>query len=415
MMKNVYLLLASLVLLAGCKTAKEEPTSYVISGTIEGAADGMIVKLRASDTDAMNAVFSKPIDSTVINEGKFEFEGTFDYAHLVSVSIEKPEDQNKPYTYHPAIPIFMGNETVTLTGTLDSLSTQRALFSEGSYNYDQVKIEGATIHKIYKKYLDGVKDVNARRNKIRQERMAWYGYNPDGTKGEKGTVSEGIALSKKENKISDEKMDFTFNFIKTNASNEIGLNLAYNAASSLSVSQIDELLNLIPEAIKTSPYGIKVVQKANEHKRVAEGANYVDLPFKDIQGNPLKLSDYVGKGKYVLLEFWASWCGPCRADIPHLKEVYELYHPEGFEIISISMDEAHDKWLEAVEEEQMSWLQVSDGKAFKGDLAEIYKIRGIPTCVLVDPNGKIVTRNMRGSEMDRRLIDMYGNKFGEKF
>ena len=89
------------------------------------------------------------------------------------------------------------------------------------------------------------------------------------------------------------------------------------------------------------------MQKLNEHKSVAEGADYVDLAFKDTKDGSMKLSDYVGQGKYVLLEFWASWCGPCRADIPHLKEVYELYNPEGFEIISVSMDKRQRKMVKS--------------------------------------------------------------------
>ena len=101
-----------MVLLIACKAEKEPATTYSISGTIEGVSDGMIVKLRESDTDAMAAIFNKPIDSTVIKNGAFHFKGSLNYARLMCVSIEKIEDQNKPYTYHPAIPVFMGNDQV---------------------------------------------------------------------------------------------------------------------------------------------------------------------------------------------------------------------------------------------------------------------------------------------------------------
>src|SRR5699024_299911 len=138
---------------------------------------------------------------------------------------------------------------------------------------------------------------------------------------------------------------------------------------------------------------------------------FPNLTLKNPEGNTIKLSDYVGKGKYVLLNFWASWCGPCRADIPHLQEVYNLYHPEGFEIISISMDENKDDWLEALDEEQMKWLQISNLKGFEDSVSKLYNFRGIPTDILVGPEGYIITRNMRGSWMDKKLIELYGNKF----
>lgn len=92
-----------------------------------------------------------------------------------------------------------------------------------------------------------------------------------------------------------------------------------------------------------------------------------------------------------------------------------MYHPAGFEVISISMDDSKEKWLKAVDEEKMKWLQVSDLKAFTGELSKLYNFNGIPTCVLVGPDGQIVTRNMRGSWMDKKLIELYGNKFANKF
>jgi hypothetical protein len=98
-----------------------------------------------------------------------------------------------------------------------------------------------------------------------------------------------------------------------------------------------------------------------------------------------------------------------------LKEIYELYHPTGFEIIGISMDSNKGSWLTAVADEQMPWLQASNLEAFNGDLDKVYNFNGIPACVLVGPDGTIVDRNMRGSWMDRKLIELYGNKFGDKY
>ena len=403
------------VLLLACSAWQKEQTTYSISGTIQGAKDGMIVKLKTSDTDLMAAIFTPSIDSTVIKDGKFQFSGSLDYPRIVSISIEKVEDQGNKYAYHPVIPVFMGNEDVTVSGILDNLPSQRTLLAPVGYDYSKAQITGSKVHQVYMTYLNGNKKFAEAVNENYNKLFKWYGYKEDGSKGEKETISEGIKIAEERNSIDSGRTEFLLEFIKQNISNMVGLNVAYNSIGRLSASQIKSLKQSIPAEIKQGEFGQKLLKHADEYEKVASGAPYVDLSFKDTKGNQVRLSDFAGKGKYLLLEFWASWCGPCRADIPHLKEVYELYHPEGFEIVSVSIDVDHDKWIKAVEEEQMNWMQVSNGKGFDGELAKIYKIRGIPTCILIDPEGKIVTRNMRGSEMDRRLIEMYGNKFGDKF
>ena len=160
-----------------------------------------------------------------------------------------------------------------------------------------------------------------------------------------------------------------------------------------------------------TPKGREVLAKADTVKACAIGSPYIDLALQDVEGNPVKLSECIEPGKYTLVEFWASWCGPCRGEIPHLKKVYELYHAEGFNIVSISMDAKKTDWTKAIENEGMEWTQLSDLKAFEGPIHRLYNFDGIPYCVLVNPEGVIVHHNARGPELDNILIANYGNKF----
>jgi thiol-disulfide isomerase/thioredoxin len=254
--------------------------------------------------------------------------------------------------------------------------------------------------------------LNVRRSLFKDRYIPYH--NPKvGEK--KGPVSEGIKLATLMDQAEASVKAFARQFVERHKDETVVVPALADNLGYFTVSEIDELIALLSPAIKASAEGEKLLELAAAVKKTAVGARFVDFSFEDHEGNPVKLSDRVGKGKYVLLEFWASWCGPCRKDIPHLKEIYELYHSAGFEIIGISMDSNKGSWLKAVADEQMPWLQVSNLEAFNGDLDKVYNFTGIPACVLVGPDGIIVDRNTRGSWMDRKLIELYGNKFADKY
>ena len=142
--------------------------------------------------------------------------------------------------------------------------------------------------------------------------------------------------------------------------------------------------------------------------QVFVGKQYTDLYLKDLNGQSHHLSEYVGKGKWVLIDFWASWCGPCRAELPELVKVYQAFHADGFEVVGISLDDDAKAWQKAVRKMDLSWNRLSDLKGWDSKAVETYKVFGIPTNLLVNPRGKIVASNIELDDLSAKLDEVLG-------
>jgi thiol-disulfide isomerase/thioredoxin len=149
------------------------------------------------------------------------------------------------------------------------------------------------------------------------------------------------------------------------------------------------------DAVETTPDG-----------DAAEGPQYVDFEMPSPYGSPIRVSDYVDKNKYTLIDFWASWCAPCRGEMPTVVKAYQDYHGKGLEIIGVSLDNDHDAWVAAIEALGMSWPQMSDLKGWECEGAKIYNVRSIPANVLVDQQGNIIATDLRGSELLDKMAEL---------
>lgn len=193
-------------------------------------------------------------------------------------------------------------------------------------------------------------------------------------------------------KIGKEMQTEIYNFLKTNMNNKAGEFIFFTSGDILAPEQMKELLQLADTSFINMP----------EIKDLKSMLDYsIDKIFvTDMNGNKVKLSDYVGKGKYVLVDFWATWCGPCMREMPTLKRVYDKYKGENFEIVGVSVDDDVDAWKKTVKAKGMDWIQLHDSGKSAG---RYYKVNSIPFTLLFDKSGNIVNSNLRGDLLEREL------------
>ena len=137
-----------------------------------------------------------------------------------------------------------------------------------------------------------------------------------------------------------------------------------------------------------------------------DGSKFIDFTVPALDGKQVKLADVVAKKKITMVDFWASWCGPCRMEMPNVVEAYKQFHNKGLEIVGVSLDESKEDWETAVKDMGMNWIQTSDLKGWECEAARLYGVRGIPACVLINQKGEIVGRDLRAEELHARLAEL---------
>lgn len=194
-------------------------------------------------------------------------------------------------------------------------------------------------------------------------------------------------------------------FIVANPSSAVSAYILYREyATRLTANQLESKLALFSPSLNDLSYIKELKEIVAIKKKVEIGTLAIDFSGKTPQRKTIKLSDY--KGKYVLLDFWASWCGPCRRENPNLVKTYNRFKDNGFDILGVSLDHSKEGWINAIEKDKLTWDHISDLKFWDSAPAKIYGIRNIPSNVLIDPSGKIIARNLRGEELNKKLEEI---------
>ena len=362
MKKIVYLFAAGTMALAACTS---EP-SYKISGTIEGATDGELVYLQ--EVKGRELV---KLDSAVVTAGAFTFNGRQDVAANRYITYTPAEGKGKMADF------FLENGNITVA------------FGE------ETTVAGTPNNDIYQAYK---KEAGA----LNKEMRALYGKFK-----EEGLTEEQKAEIEKQYEELDKKLnDLTFNTIDANITNAVGIHLWPGSSYSMDLEQLKALAAKVPAEFQSNERIANLLKRIEILEKTAVGQKFTDFSMPDPEGNIIKLSDEISKNKYTLVDFWASWCGPCRAEMPNVIAAYKEFNKKGFGIVGVSLDSDAAKWKDAIKSMNMTWTHMSDVKGWQCEGAALYGVNSIPATVLVAQDGTIIARNLRGEAIKTKLAEL---------
>lgn len=351
---------------------------YTINGKV--GSINPPAKVYLSHRNASNVV----MDSTTITNGQFQLKGT----------ITDPEQASLIVNYTGArvrgaktevLSLYLEPGIIKITSP-DSL--KKATIIGGKVNADNEKLKNALLPT----------------DKLLNDYMAEYRAVPADKKKDEAI---NAALDKKYDEITEVKKKVYLDFINKNPTSFISLIAIQRAVGSVpDYSDIAPLFNSLSANVKNTEAAKTYAATLAKLKATGLGQIAPEFSQNDAEGNPIKLSDF--RGKYLLIDFWASWCGPCRGENPNVVKAYAKYHDKGFEILGISLDSKKEAWIKAIADDKLSWKHVSDLKYWNNEVGVLYAVRAIPQNFLLDPKGVIVGKNLRGEALNKKLAELFG-------
>ncbi len=373
-MKKFLILFAGMLLIASCGNKKtKKDANVIIEGTVAGVDQPVVKLIKYEGT--------KPVvlDSTKVKEGHFELRAKVDKPELAYLTIDGiPSDLplilEKDSTINVDVDIqHMRNSSVLSTGLNKKL-----------YDYfDELKLYADKQQKLAKLY-------QAAENKATEE--------------------EKTKIINRYYNIDDERHEFEYKFIEQNKDNLVGAmvfeKLAFDRVEP-NYNKLKELYETFPDDIKEMPNVKSAIKIVNEKAAVSVGSKAPDFSAPTPDGKMLSLKDAMGK--VTVIDFWASWCHPCRAENPYVVEIYKKYHPKGLNIIGVSLDKPgqKDAWVKAIKDDHLDWYHVSNLQYWNDPIArKLYHVESIPQTFILDKNGIIRAKNLRRDRLEAKIKEL---------
>ncbi|MDE6452064.1 MAG: AhpC/TSA family protein [Odoribacter sp.] len=336
---------------------------YTINGTIEGEqASGNAFLVKNSDTLA----------KAVITDGKFVLTGNVDHTTNAQLTIEGKR---------MGLPVIL--ENVDYTAVINFTNPMES------------KVEGPENQKIINDYMAINMESRSAQSKLYKE------YSEAAKANDTAKIRQ---LGKTFDKLEKEATKKQDALIKNNADTYAAALILTNKMGGMDAEELSkEFENLGPNA-QASEAGQAIAERIKKIAAVAVGQVAPDFTLNTPDGKPLSMHSI--KGKVKIIDFWASWCGPCRGENPNVVKIYKEFHPKGLEILGVSLDNTKEAWLKAIEDDKLTWNHVSDLKGWGSEAAQLYAVNGIPHMVVLDENNVIVAKNLRGDALRAKVAEM---------
>ena len=357
MRKLLLSIVAASMTLAACNAQ----SGYKVTGTVEGMPDGkaIIATVNGSTLDTLA--------KADVKNGSFEFTGNVSEptgAYIMVIG------------QRGAIPFMLENANITISAGQAGLTVTG---SEGQKIYDQFMAINATAQQEAMKLQQEYQAANGDQAKIQAIQEAYAKLMTD--------------VQAKETEL-----------IKANPDSYVSAFVIASGMGQMEYEQLKERYNLLGEKAKAGAQGKAIAAQIAKLESTAIDQIAPNFTITTPEGESISLYDI--KGKVKLIDFWASWCGPCRGENPHIVEIYKEYHPKGLEIFGVSLDNNKEAWVKAIADDGLVWKHGSDLKGWQSAPAQLYSVTGIPHTVLLDENNKIIAKNLRGDELKQKIAEL---------
>lgn len=365
-MKKITLLVLLAAIIFSCNPPVKN--GFTITGSLDTSVSSWVFLQKKIDGPLTS------VDSVMMEDGKFTFEGTAEYPEVYYVNITGTKS---------LIPFFLEPAKINMEINTEDL--------------DKSRITGSRSQEEYDNYLNLLDQYNF---KLR-ENYSMYAKAQEIGDEDKAAFYDSLIID-----IDNQRTRFVMDFIMENNQSPITPYLVYRNLYNYDLAGLNKVVSNLDTTLNASPYMPLLMDYLKTLKRTDIGMLYVAFMMQDTTGIYVPIVDLIGDN-YLLVDFWASWCRPCREENPNLVAVYNDFKDKGFDILGVSLDRDKKSWVKAIEDDNLTWHHVSDLLYWENRAAKIYGIRSIPSNVLIDPSGIIIAKNLRGPELREKLEEIF--------